>query len=111
MENPINITMLNDFIFCPLSIYYHNLYDDMETSLYQNHFQIDGTQAHKAVDNNKYSTSARILQGKSVYCEEYNLIGKIDVFDLNTKTLTERKKKITTVFADMFFNFMRNIFL
>lgn len=35
MENPINITMLNDFIFCPLSIYYHNLYDDMETSLYQ----------------------------------------------------------------------------
>lgn len=110
MENPINITMLNDFIFCPLSIYYHNLYDDMETSLYQNHFQIDGTQAHKAVDNNKYSTSAHVLQGKSVYCEEYNLIGKIDVFDLNTKTLTERKKKIKTVFDGYIFQLYAQYF-
>ncbi len=26
MENPLNITALNDFIFCPVSIYFHSLY-------------------------------------------------------------------------------------
>lgn len=56
--------MLNDFIFCPLSIYYHNLYDDMETSLYQNHFQIDGTQAHKAVDNNNTQPLHTFCRGR-----------------------------------------------
>lgn len=29
-ETPINITALNDFIFCPLSIYFHLLYDDID---------------------------------------------------------------------------------
>lgn len=28
MENPILITWLNDFIFCPVSIYFHSLYKE-----------------------------------------------------------------------------------
>lgn len=110
MENPINITALNDFIFCPLSIYYHILYDDIDTGLYQNHFQIDGTNAHKAVDSNKYSTSAHIVQGMSVYCEKYNLIGKIDVYDSKLKILTERKKKIKTIFDGYIFQLYAQYF-
>ena len=39
-----------------------------------------------------------MLQGVSVYCEKYNLVGKIDVFDEKTGILTERKKKIKTVY-------------
>lgn len=39
-----------------------------------------------------------MLQGVSVYCEEYNLLGKIDTFDVETGILTERKKKITTIY-------------
>lgn len=110
MENPINITMLNDFVFCPLSIYYHNLYDAIDTKLYQNHFQIDGTNAHAAVDNNKYSTSAYIMQGMSVYCEKYNLIGKIDIFNSKSKTLIERKKKIKTVYDGYVFQLYAQYF-
>ena len=39
-----------------------------------------------------------MLQGISVYCEKYNLVGKIDVFDEKTGILTECKKKIKTVY-------------
>lgn len=35
MEDYIKITQLNDFIFCPVSIYFHNLYEDSEPMLYQ----------------------------------------------------------------------------
>ena len=103
MEEPINITMLNDYLFCPISIYYHNVYDDMEKNLYQTSKQINGTEAHKAIDYNKYSTSANVLQGVSVYSEKYNLIGKIDVFDINKGCLIERKKKISVIYDGYIF--------
>ena len=90
-ENPLNITALNDFIFCPVSIYFHNLYGDMEKNLYQSTDQINGTDAHKAVDEKTYTRSGYI-QSLDVYCEQYNLVGKIDLYDKDTGTLIERKK-------------------
>lgn len=103
MENPLNITALNDFIFCPASIYFHMLYDDVEKGLYQRSAQIDGTKAHESVDSGKYSTSAAVMQGLSVYSEKYNLIGKIDIFNSKSGILTERKKKIKTVYDGYIF--------
>lgn len=97
-ENPIVISNLNDFVFCPISIYFHNLYCDIETTLYQDKPQLEGKAAHKAIDTQAYSTSANILQAVDVYCEKYNLIGKIDIFDKATGTLTERKKKVSIVY-------------
>lgn len=97
-ENPIVISNLNDFVFCPISIYFHSLYLDMETTLYQDKPQLDGKEAHKTIDTQVYSTSANVLQAIDVYCEKYNLIGKIDIFDKSTGTLTERKKKVNTVY-------------
>lgn len=46
----------------------------------------------------KYSTSEEILQSIDVYCEKYNLIGKIDIFNKTTGTLTERKKLVKTIY-------------
>lgn len=46
----------------------------------QDSFQLNGTNAHKHSDSATYSTEKSMLQGVSVYCEKYNLIGKIDVF-------------------------------
>lgn len=43
MENPIAITKLNDFIFCPASIYFHNLFGDTEKIMYQSERQINGS--------------------------------------------------------------------
>lgn len=42
-ENPIAISNLNDFIFCPVSIYFHLLDYETEKLTYQNGSQINGT--------------------------------------------------------------------
>lgn len=92
-ENPIAISYLNDFIFCPVSIYFHQL-DQEENILIQSSDQINGTDAHKNSDLATYSTKKTMLQGIGIYCEKYNLFGKIDIFDVEKGILTERKKKI-----------------
>lgn len=96
-EQPLAISQLNDFIFCPASIFFHSL-ETEENIMVQDSFQLNGTNAHKHSDSATYSTEKSVLQGVSVYCEKYNLIGKIDVFDEKTGILTERKKKIKTVY-------------
>ncbi len=98
MEHPILITWLNDYAFCPVSIYFHNLYGEKDSISYQDTQQINGTDAHKAVDGGNYSTRTSILCGISVFCEKYNLIGKIDIFNTVSGELCERKKHVTTVY-------------
>lgn len=103
MDDAILITELNDFIFCPVSIYFHKMYSDMERIIYQNTDQINGTVAHEKVDNGAYSTRKNILKGIDVYCEQYNLRGKIDLFDIDAKVLRERKKKVKTIYDGYIF--------
>ena len=98
MEEPIAISNLNDFIFCPVSIYFHLLEDEEENIMYQDSYQLDGSAAHEKSDTGAYSTKKSMLQGVGIYCEKYNLIGKLDTFDIEKGILTERKKKIKTVF-------------
>lgn len=98
MENPILISNLNDFIFCPISIYYHNIYGDEERTLYQSEYQINGTDSHRAIDEKMYSSRSEILQSIDVYSPTYNLVGKIDSFNISTGVLTERKKKIIKIY-------------
>lgn len=50
MEDYIQIATLNDFIFCPYSIYLHNIYADSENSTYQATPQTRGSLAHQTVD-------------------------------------------------------------
>ena len=102
-EQPILITQLNDFIFCPVSIYFHSLEEDTDKILYQDSVQLNGSAAHKKSDLAEYSTKKNILQGISVYSEKYNLVGKIDVFDADKGIITERKKKIRQIFDGYIF--------
>ncbi|MDR0880122.1 MAG: type V CRISPR-associated protein Cas4 [Clostridioides sp.] len=103
MEMILKISNLNDFIFCPASIYYHGMYEDVERNVYQEKAQLAGTFAHKTVDKGKYSTRKDILQGIEVYSERYKIQGKIDIYEGNTKTLIERKNKITTIYDGYIF--------
>ncbi len=96
MESYIKLSTLNDFIFCPKSIYYHTLYDNYSKKLYQEEAQIAGTLAHEAIDNAHYSSSKHILQWFSVYSEKYGIAGKIDTFNIKTWELVERKNQIQT---------------
>lgn len=103
MDDAITLSFLNDFIFCPVSIYFHNLYGNMDTMLYQSEAQINGKEAHRSIDTGTYSTKKNVLMGIDVYSEKYNIIGKIDLFDVDNATLTERKKKIKVIYDGYIF--------
>jgi len=110
MENPITFTQLNDFVFCPASIFFHGFYGERDKLSYQRKSQIAGTHAHKAVDSGTYSTRKNILQGIEVYSGKYDLVGKIDLYDADTKILTERKKKIKVIYDGYVFQLYAQYF-
>lgn len=99
MESYLMITQINDFLFCPRSIYFHTIFaQNVDKDLYQDTPQKKGCAAHQSIDEKHYSTRKNILQGLTVYCEKYNLLGVIDTLDLETKTLCEQKYAITRVY-------------
>jgi len=98
MEQYIQITKLNDFIFCPLSLYFHSLYENFYQKTYHSKSQTRGKIKHENIDKNKYSSAKRYMQGTAVYSSEYGLMGKIDIYDRETKSLIERKAKVKQIF-------------
>lgn len=65
-EQPLAISQLNDFIFCPVSIFFHSL-ETEENIIVQDSFQLNGTNAHKHSDSAAYSTDKSMLQGVSEF--------------------------------------------
>lgn len=110
MDDAIIISNLNDFIFCPVSIYFHNLYGDRSTMTYQGKSQMNGSNAHDAVDNGTYSTRKNIITALEVYCEKYNLVGKIDIYDGDKKVLIERKRQIKQIYDGYVFQLYAQYF-
>lgn len=98
MEPYIPISFLNDFIFCPRSIYFHQLYGRSDESIYHTTDQSEGKAAHASVDSKTYTTAKKVLQTIDVYSHHYEIGGKIDTFDTSTGVLTERKKKIKVIY-------------
>jgi len=103
MEENIKISNLNDFIFCPRSIYFHNLYIQHDESIYKTIYQTKGTNSHKNIDAKKYSSKTDILTSVDIYNEELGIIGKIDIFDKTKGILTERKNKIKRLYDGYIF--------
>ena len=98
MESYIQITQLNDFVFCPRSIYYHGVYaQSYSEESYHQTAQKTGRASHEAIDNGNYSTRSNILCGTTVWSEKYGLLGCIDTFDIKEGLLTERKYSVTNV--------------
>lgn len=85
-ENPISISSLNDFIFCPVSIYFHTLETEDNNILLQTTSQINGSYSHRNSDNAVYSTKKSILQGVSLLEMGYT-VKKIRLYSMdNNKT-------------------------
>ena len=110
MDDAIIISNLNDFIFCPASIYFHNLYGSRDTLTYQEASQINGSSAHEAVDKGTYSSKKSILMAIDVYSEKYNIVGKIDIYDMEKKHLIERKRQIKTIYDGYIFQLYAQYF-
>lgn len=67
-------------------------------TLYQGKSQINGAKAHETIDIKTQSNDKKFIYAKEVYCERYNLMGKIDCYDIEKEILIERKKKISTIY-------------
>ncbi len=98
MYDYIQISKINDFIFCPFSLYFHSIYESFDDGRYKAAPQVAGKLAHTNIEEKKYSSASRYLQGMEVFSEKYGIIGKIDIYDKQTKTLIERKKKIKKIY-------------
>lgn len=98
MEEYIRISTLNDFIFCPKSIYFHGLYSRYHVDNYKDEPQVSWTMSHESIDNRTYTTSRQVLQSLEVFSDKYGLIGKIDTYYIDKKILLERKTKVTRVY-------------
>jgi len=98
MNSYIQISKLNDFTFCPYSVYLHSVYENFSQKTYHRTPQTVGKIAHEPIDEKKYTTSAHVLQGTEVCSDRYGLVGKIDIFNIKTGSLVERKYKIKKIF-------------
>ena len=98
VEALLPISYLNDFIFCPRSIYFHQLYSSYKQELYHDSFQTQGKLAHASIEEGTYSSEKRYLMDYTVYSAKYNLTGKIDIYDQKNKQLIERKRRIKTIY-------------
>ncbi len=76
MDDYISISTLNDFIFCPYSIYLHNVYMDTDEGVYYAKPQTRGRIAHETVDKKTASNRKDDLLSLPVYSSRYRLMGK-----------------------------------
>lgn len=98
MEEYIQISKINDFVFCPRSLYFHSLYENFNKDEYQEVAQKEGTLRHETVDKGTYSSRKDIITSLPVYSDRYMIAGKIDIFDKKKGHLIERKTKIKKVY-------------
>lgn len=110
MESYIQISKINDFLYSPQSLYLHSVYESFTEDVYHEEAQVVGKLNHENIDKGTYSSAKRYLQGMAVYSEKYNLGGKIDIYDQKTKTLIERKTRVSKVHLGMRFQLYAQMF-
>jgi CRISPR-associated exonuclease Cas4 len=98
MDSAIPISAINDFLFCPKSLYLHSIYSSFNTNIYHDVPQVAGSVAHENIENGNYTTSKYILQGLFVYSNRLGIKGKIGTYDTKNKHLTERKYRVRSIY-------------
>lgn len=98
MNDYISLSTLNDFIFCPYSIYLHNVYMETDEDMYKAPPQIKGALVHTAIDSKSASTRKSDLLSLPVYSNSLRIFGKIDLFKIDKHQLIERKNNLKTIF-------------
>lgn len=98
MNDYIPLSTLNDFIFCPYSIYLHNVYMESDEDLYKAPPQITGTIAHRSIDSKTASTRNVDIISLPVYSDTLGISGKIDLYKADKYLLIERKNNLKKIF-------------
>lgn len=90
--------MLNDYIFCPYSIYLHSVYMESDEDIYKAKPQSKGTDAHKSIDKKSGSTRQADIFALPVFSDSLGISGKIDVYKKDRKLLIERKYMLKNIY-------------
>lgn len=98
MTDYIPLSALNDFVFCPYSIYLHNVYMEADEDLFQATPQTKGAMAHQGVDQKTGSTRRNDIMSLNVYSDELGISGKIDIFKQDQRLLIERKNNLKRIY-------------
>lgn len=98
MESYIQISKINDFLFCPMSVFLQSIYENFSDKLYHRTPQVVGRIKHEAIEKGTYSSARRFVVGMSVWSEKYQLMGKIDVYDSKECALIERKTQVKQIY-------------
>ena len=98
MMDYIPLSTLNDFIFCPYSIYLHSVYMETDDEVYKAPPQTKGSIAHQGIDSKNGSTRRADILSLSVFSDELGIFGKIDIFKQDRHLLIERKNNLKRIF-------------
>lgn len=98
MNDYIPLSLLNDFIFCPYSIYLHSVYMGTDEENYQAAPQVRGTIAHKSVNDKTGSTRKADIYSLPVYSDSLGISGMIDQYKGDRRQLIERKNNLKNIF-------------
>lgn len=98
MFTSVPISMLNDFVFCPYSIYLHNIYMEADEDTYHAVPQVRGKISHYTIDKKHYSSSKDVLVSLPVFSNRLGVYGVIDIYDKKQKQLIERKYRLKKIF-------------
>lgn len=110
MTDFISISTLNDFIFCPYSIYLHNVYMETDEGLYHATPQTKGKLAHEPVDTKRSSNRNEDIFSLPVMSEQLGIMGKIDVYKKKEKKLIERKYQLKQIFQGQIYQLWAQYF-
>ncbi len=110
MEDYIAIANLNDFIFCPYSIYLHSVYMESDEDMYKAVPQLSGSEAHKRVDCKTTSTRKGDLAALPVCCDELGVVGVIDIYKSDRRLLIERKNNLKQLFRGQIYQLWAQYF-
>lgn len=103
MTDYIPLSVLNDFVFCPYSIYLHQVYMEADEDVYKAAPQTRGTVAHEPVDRKTSSTRRGELLSLPVYSDTLGIAGKIDVYKTGECRLIERKYNLKQIFRGHYY--------
>lgn len=110
MEDYIPISTLNDFVFCPYSIYLHNIYMSADDGLYHAVPQLKGRSAHNSLDDKTYSSKKNDIMSLGVYSETLGVAGKIDLYKTDRNLLVERKYRLTKIYRGQYYQLWAEYF-
>jgi len=102
MKAYIPITYLNDFVFCPYSVYLHQVFDNNTEDLYSANPQQVGKTAHADIDDFK-EEKPEVIKGCYVISNKLGVYGKIDTYYVNLERLVESKYEIKTLYRGYYY--------